>query len=523
MAIRIGILADIHLPDVTPSAQEAALDWALHHLAAERTDVVIVAGDVTAAGTVEAAGRARAKMDGSGLTYRMMAGNSDRRTPGQEEPTRDLLTASDAFADDQWVAICLDSSEETIPPTARAGLQRDLQAARDRRVVLVTHYPPDTLPDDDREWLHRVLAGGRVGLFIAGHSHVDRQESIGLADCHIVRGLDPDKAIGGPPALAIFELADGTCSRRDVSFPDGDVGVWSPDAREEFLARLGFSCMADSLDGLAAARERAVTCVELRAAYAAETPGRALRDAVRAWRDAGGEYLSVHMPDLIWDRADRAVGGTGEWDAALDLAMDLGAQALTIHVPRASVGEMRPGLAAWDAFAEHLLASVAPAIEMGVVLSIENLHMNAGEPADEGRRFGYLPDECLAWIRHLRETAGYKRIGMHLDIGHARNNVPFSNTLTVGQWYAFVGAEVTGYHLHQVETGPEGMSNHAPIESVFGPTVSLSSFFWGWHTGQLRHAPMFLEIRAPWTGWDSLDRIRAHFRDAGPCPVQPGG
>ena len=78
---RIAVLADTHLSDLPGTAQDAALDWALAWLRAAPPDLVLVAGDVTTAGTTSAARRARAKLDASGLTFRMAPGNSDCRSP----------------------------------------------------------------------------------------------------------------------------------------------------------------------------------------------------------------------------------------------------------------------------------------------------------------------------------------------------------------------------------------------------------------------------------------------------------
>lgn len=64
--------------------------------------------------------------------------------------------------------------------------------------------------------------------------------------------------------------------------------------------------------------------------------------------------------------------------------------------------------------------------------------------------------------------------------------------------------EVVGYHLHQVGGGQA----HQPLHTLYGPQLSLASFFWAWQTGQLAPGPMFLEIRgeSPCVSWDSLQR-----------------
>ena len=117
--------------------------------------------------------------------------------------------------------------------------------------------------------------------------------------------------------------------------------------------------------------------------------------------------------------------------------------------------------------------------------------------------------------RNLRYTILYRCpvcVRSMLDIGHARNNAPFSSKYTLGKWYALVGKETVGYHLHQVVLSDGIMKNHYPIMDVYGPLISLSSFFWGWQTGSLCHAPMYLEIRSDniEDTFDSLQYIRQY-------------
>ena len=510
MTARIAILADTHLPDTAGSAQDAALDWALDQLRHDAPDVVLVAGDVTGTGRSETARRARGKMDRSGLPYRMTPGNSDRRTPTDWALTEARLTVARPYVTSDLAVLVLDTSDETVPELEREATQRLLRVAGNRAVVLVTHHPPQRLEPESRAWLESLLGSGAIGLFVAGHIHRDTKATSGNCQVHAVRGLDPDKAIGGAPAVALFTLREGLWTKEDLPFPDGDVGGWAPDACNEFVRQLGISCGEDTMGGLAQARRYEVPCIEVRASETIALPRAPLGDAVAKWREDGGRYLSIHMPNLAWDTTTRDVEGLRAWRAAIDLSLALGADALTVHAPRVRVGHMQIGGQVWDALGHGYAESLGPAMDRGVVVSIENLHMRHGEPTDGSRGFGYLPDECLSWIRALRELTGYQRIGLHLDIGHARNNPPFSKRLSLGEWYALTGAEVTGYHLHQVRVIDGEMRNHHPFDGVFGPLISLSSFFWAWRSGQLCHAPVLLEIRDPAGRWPSLQHLRQH-------------
>ena len=46
------MITDLHLPDVPGSSQDAVLSWTMEAISTERPDVVICAGDITAAGVV---------------------------------------------------------------------------------------------------------------------------------------------------------------------------------------------------------------------------------------------------------------------------------------------------------------------------------------------------------------------------------------------------------------------------------------------------------------------------------------
>lgn len=509
MTTTIAILADLHLPSAAGTAQEAALDWALECLRAEAPDVVVFGGDITASGTAVAARRAREKVEACGIPFRMAAGNSDRRTPEEWAAVRDLLTVADDFSNNDCLIHVVETTEETLSQAARDALVRSSRSAGDRHMVIISHFGPASLRAGDREWLETFLAGQRSKLLIAGHTHRDH----GSEDqsVHTVRGLDPDKAIGGPPAIAAFRLEDGEWSRSEIPFPGGRIKSWTAEERRGFLERLGFSCMSETLDGLGEAAAMGVRTLEVRAYDTLKTDRRRLLAAVERWREAGGTTLSFHMPSLKWEDGNVTAASIAEWEASNVLALAIGADRLTIHVPQAPVAEMRPEEPAWRAISEHHCELLDPVLERGMVVSVENLHMRAGEPSDDSRRFGCLPDECLTWIRHLRNATGSANIGFHLDLGHARNNPPFSKRLPLGEWYALTGREISGYHLHQVRDTPDGLKNHNPLDSLFGPLISLNSFLWAWQRGQIAHAPLFLEIRGKGEGPRCWTKLRSFF------------
>ena len=506
MSCTIAVIADTHLGERDDTAQDACLDWALDVLGPIGPDVVIVAGDVTAMGTPASAHRFREKMEQSGLPFFITPGNSDRRSGPAYPAVRSALATPQTCQASDWAVLLADTSQGVIGPHERTRLEGLAGQHRSRTAIVVTHWPPETLDAESSDWFADWVQRHSIRLIVAAHQHVDRRYEIAGIEAHVIRGLDPDKAIGGPPAITLFEDKGEEWHRREVRFPAGTADDWPKSQRREFHSLLGFSCSNDPLDGLHLAAGHGVPCVELRA-NAADVDPNALTARLSAWRGAGGNYLSWHMPTIVWDADERRVANSEQVAASADCARRIGVQAMTVHVPRVPIGVMQPHGPAWEALAAFTSALLAPAAGDGVVIGIENMHMNPHERPDETRGFGYLPGECLAWIDELRGRLS-GTVGMLLDVGHARNNAPYSSELPLGTWYATVGAHAVGYHLHQVRLIEGRMRNHQPVEGLHGPLVSFSSFLWAWHTGQLRHAPIFLEVPDPAGRMTSLELLR---------------
>jgi sugar phosphate isomerase/epimerase len=493
--VKLAILADAHMPDCAGSAQEAALRWALDRAAEWGCHWVVAAGDMTAAGEAQAARRVAKALHESGVCWLSTPGNAELRTPEDAEESCSQLTVWD----ESCPIALVDTSRGMVPESERERIERRLAV---RPLALVTHWPPDELPEDDRCWFAEIAARSSVELVIAGHKHFDETRVFAGKPLHLVRGLDPDKGKHDLPALALFERREGEWSRQDVGFSGADPRLWPEARKHAFLDLLGVSTMGEPVAGTREAAAHGIPVLELRAEPALACPRAELRAVVADWRRSGGRCLSVHLPNMRWETGAACVASRETHAAAVELACELGADRVTAHVPRVSVRELaQPEVrqAMLRAFAEELTPLATAYVEIG----IENLHRNRGEAADEQRGFGYLPDECVAWIDELRGELPGALLGLHLDIGHARNNTPFSQNWTLGRWYATVGSHCAGYHLHQVtEKG-----NHQPFTTPFAPLLSLASFFWAWDAGQLAPAPMILEIRGE-SGCASWQRLR---------------
>jgi hypothetical protein len=493
MSFTMAVIADNHLLDVAGTAQEACLDWALAALAARQPDLLVVAGDVTAAGAQTAAAAFRSTLGQCDFPLLITPGNSDLRDPSQRSAVLQTLAGDHVADHPECRVVVVDTGEGTVGADARLALEEAARGVGNRALVVVMHFPPELLVPESGQWFESWVERVRPSLIVAAHSHRDRQYCSGGAPVHIVRGLDPDKAIGGPPAVAVFEFQGRAWSRSELSCPGGTTENWSSAERQEFDSLLGLACSRNPSEGLRLAVAEGVSCVELRATTAAAAPDD-FKEALHLWRAAGGSHLSWHMPDVPWREEGSAPVEVQTWQDLLRLGLQSEARALTVHVPRVPVRLMQPGSATWRSLVEAFCRVLEPAVAQGIPINIENLHMTAGEAPDDSRRYGYLPAECLAWVEELRSRLGPEAVGVLLDLGHARNNDPFASEFTLGAWYALVGREVGGYHLHQVVATDGGMSNHQPLTDLYGPLISLSSFLWAWQSGQLNRAPAFIEV-----------------------------
>ena len=510
--IKIAVLADLHLPDHSGTVKEDAFEWALATAVQQQADVIVAAGDLVSVGTLDAAKRVRQKLYATNLPCLIVAGNAEIRTPEFSAAVLRELRTPVTFEQNGYCVAVLDNSREILTAEDRDMIKSLVKRAH-KQIFVAAHFPLDSFPSEDKKFLTGLIESGAIGIFVVGHMHYDSTEYLGKGEYHIVRGIDPDKAIGGPPALTFFEY-DSKCKkwrRSECTYPGGCALSWTAAERTEFRRLLGISCMEDSPGGINKAICHEIKNIELRFEYTEKLALEELHTLLEQWRNEGGQHLSIHLPDISWDQKKSKVKGVEQVKSACELALALGVNRLTMHVPRCPLGliskhtDVRKHLL--NAYVDVLKAVLA----QGLTVGIENLHMNPGEKPDDERGFGYTPPECLDWINALREMSGSSKIGVHFDIGHARNNAPYSSLYNVSQWFAELGALITGYHLHQVELDAEGrFINHRPVTGMFGPLISFSSLFAAWSKRQINHAPMYLEIRNG-CGLASLNAFRKYL------------
>ena len=459
----IAVFADLHYTVESGRLKGEILRWAVKEAAQRGVQSIVCAGDMIGGGRRAEAMAVAAILNESPLPVSFTPGNAELRC--HEESTDVLAILAGAPPPDGVTLVdsSLGWNEGTIA-----------DCAMPEGTLVITHVPP---LDD---------IGHSV---VAGHTHWDSD----LDGISIVRGLDPDKAQGGPPAFAIFERgADGAWRRAgDCVFPGIAPEEWTNDFRRAFIEDLGLSAMSDPFGALDFAIAGGVACLELRDRTWKPENAAALRARVADWRASGGRILSLHLPELSF-RDGEAFNVETLHDASRS-ALSLGCDRATLHVPKIPAADYETSL---DLMRNAYAEALSPLAGSGIAIGVENMHMTAADKEDfPRRRFGYTPEECARQIELLRSIPGL-RVGFHLDIGHARNNAPFSTRYPIGAWYELLGADVNGMHIHQVEQAPDGtFLNHRPLTGFFESLISLSSLVMARQRGILPRAPMFLEVR----------------------------
>ena len=496
--MRIAVISDTHLPAVANSVQEASLHWAVDHVIQHGADLLISAGDLTASGDLNAAHRALAELKRAGIPFRGTVGNAEWREPATAKASIAALTQSDMFKNEQCAVILIDTSTTHIDMQERRRVQKEVEQLSGQTILLITHMPPRTIAEDSRAWLESSIAKWPIDLMVCGHGHRYLEFEFGGKPARMVCGLDPEKAYEGPPAISwLIRESDGW-RHEQVPFPGALLDDWTTSQRNEMSDLLGVSCVeADqTLEHLERLIELDVECVELRA-EALHLPG--LDQLVSKWRGNDERVLSVHLPNIYWNDGQQSKAEKDIWETAYNAANDLDAAQMTLHPPRLAMDVYQNDPSVLERLADRVLPYLQ---KTTAPIAVENLHMSPQHTPDQ-REFACLPDEVLAWRDALRQRLGTQRVGNLLDLGHARANGIYSSTVSLGHWFATLGQDIIGYHLHQLDPDTKIKRCHFPITGIYGPGIAYGAFSWARSTGQIARKPIFLEVRG------EEDRLRS--------------
>ncbi len=472
--MKIAVICDLHLPKYQNSMQCDILDWAIKTIITERADLTIVAGDITAFGEKDAFYHFVKKINA--LPNVITLGNSDLRdTLTKEKIIRDYGSNTRVSHDDCNI-YCLNE-----PTTHLSDINKEFLQGVNNHNVIITHHNLEAFDEESRDFLLKILTEKKL-LFIHGHKHFDTMRKLGESTLMGIRGLDPDK-VYGLPAVSFFEFVNGSYTTYEKCYSlklDNDF---------DFSDYIGMSCYNFDKD-IDYAISAGIKSIEIRLRMVSDNLDE-IKKKILAWRKSGGRYLSVHMPDL--KNADGRVAGTDTWHKAAAMALELGANGLTIHVPKAAYLDMIPQSQLWREFSDIMFETISM-FPNDVKVGIENLHLTPGMKNDPNRIYGCIPEECIGWINELNSRFAYERVGAVFDIGHASNNGILSSIYTRSSWYELIGKKTVAYHIHQVKKIDGSLANHKSIDDWFGMNISYVSFLMAWQKNQLNHRPMFLEM-----------------------------
>lgn len=467
--VKLALLADLHLPFLETACQYRVLDFAIKSIQSHCPDAVICLGDITASGERNAADSFLNSLNRLEQKKLVILGNSDIRTRENAEHIKKLETSKELFVGDVRL-IGLNTADSSLRSE-----DENLLASATENTIVCMHHPPERVKCQNRKNAKEYLIQSNTLACVYAHVHYPKQEG----NCYSVQALDPDKAKGTPPCVTYMIIYGAEIHLEYDYFP-----CEKPVALDEYL---GISCF-DLPQDIEFAMQQKLMNIELRPS-AVDYDIHELRNKIEAWRECGGRYLSLHMPNF---RYNDQLTGVDDWERAAWLANELLVDGVTVHVPRVAVGRMN------GAIKNELLDFIVKMLQKlpkQCAVGIENLHMGSNDKDDEKRGFGFVPEECLEFVADINGRFGYERVGVLLDVGHARNNAPFSQKYTNSVWYAMEGKQIVAYHVHQVIAVGDELKNHTAITNVYGPTISYCSFSDCWNSGMINRRPVFLEIR----------------------------
>lgn len=466
--MKICFVADLHLPDTDNTVQYKVLEWMLSDIRHRNVDLVVFAGDYTANGAKVALEKFRDAIAGLEIKTVIIPGNSDYRLKETRDEVR-RMASDPLFEQEGCKLIALMDGEGTISEEIWKLLDQ-----LDEHSLVCGHHPPDSLRSPHRERLNSWLNEHPGVLYFCGHKHFSGWVN---DSAYLLTAADPDKAIGENPGITYFDTETKQLSKSYFECP----------VPSDFREYIGLSCRNPE-DDIPYAIAHGIRHLEVRSNYALWMT-EPIQNLIQQWRKNGGVTLSVHAPDIFL-KGEPAYNEEA-WVSLITVVNTLSADRITLHVPNIPVGKGS------DAYLHDIADHVAMYLSQmpdKLMVGIENMHMTPSEKPDENRRYGYVPEEVLRFISILREHTLHP-VGSHLDVGHARNNAPYSQKYPIGSWYRLVGKQVNGYHIHQVIMTEHGMENHMPIDRWYGSLISYASFFREWCDGVLNKAPVFLEIR----------------------------
>lgn len=464
--MKICIIADIHLPYNKNAIQYRAYDYALNDAKKKNAELIIFCGDQTADGRRETAEYFIEKIYNNGIPYLLISGNSDFRK------NEYIFNESDTVNDfGSFRIFMLHDGKRTLTEKE----YKCLNSANENDFVFL-HHPYTELEETSKAAFLKWKTTHKCTKVFYAHRHRFNINENEIA----LPSLDPDKNIAESPCYIYFDTKTGKIEK----------SFYSCLRPNDFMENCGISCYTPIEDIYFSAEHR-LKSLELRP-DSIKCEIKELKKTITKWRESGGRNLSVHFPNIGYKSND--ITGKEEIYRFIRFTEEIGADRITVHVPYETAD-----IVLVDGVYEKIVSFYAEFINSlpeNITVGIENLHMKESHRKNGTHQFGCIPSECNDFINSVNEKTE-RTVGFNLDIGHARNNAPYSTDYTLGIWYAELGDKCVGYHIHQVTLDNGTFENHTPITDDYGKLISLASFYRNLSDGYLADAPIIFEIRTP--------------------------
>ena len=467
--MKICFMCDLHLPFDKNALQYDVLNWAVADVLKKQPDCIAYVGDVTCDGNEDVYDYFIKVINDTKIPFFYIPGNSDLRCPESKESIKEKASECKNIIGDVSV-FAVNDCDNTISDE-----QFEILDSADDNSIIFMHHPFKNHSADSNDKLVKWREQHKETMLFYAHLHRSARDENSVS----LQAMDPDKSIGECPCITYYDTETKNL-RKAYYFAPVPTDIYD---------YFGISCY-NPIKQIEFAIQNNLKNIELRP-NCAECDIENLKDAINRWRSAGGECLSVHLPDVEW--LDGKVSSKLH-DKLIEIVEELKANQVTQHVPKVSVKEINSNPQILEKICEWL-GDKLNLLTHNIVVGVENMHMTAKDNPDDTRRFGYIPEECIQFMEVLAEKTRHK-VGINLDIGHARNNAPYSQKYQISTWLSMIAEYIVGYHIHQVNYEKGVFENHMPITSVYGHLISYASFFRYWAAERINKVPVVFEMKS---------------------------
>jgi len=468
--MKICFMCDLHLPFDKTALQYDIMKWAADDIIKKQPDCVAFVGDVTCDGAEDVYDHFIKVMTDTEIPFLYIPGNSDLRN---NETCRSIKDKSSICKNEinGQIIYAVNDSDRTISDKQYSEL-----CNADENSIVFMHHPLMDHKEETRCKLIQWRKTHQQTMLFYGHLHRSACDENSVS----LQAMDPDKAVGESPCITYYDTETKNI-RKAYYFAPVPTDIYD---------YLGISCY-NPIEQIQFAIDKQLKYVKLRPNCVDYDNQEELFDYVKRWREVGGENLAIHLSEVFWTNGEASV--SDKYEKLIDVAKHLKADRITQHVPMVSVKEVIENPKCLISICEFI-AEKMNSIEDDIVIGVENMHMTSKDNPDEIRRFGYTPEECIEFMRLLASQCRHK-VGINFDIGHARNNAPYSQKYQISTWLSMIGKYIVGYHVHQVNYNDGNFENHMPITDVYGHLISYASFFRYWSSERINKVPVIFEMR----------------------------